>query len=227
MESILEISFRTSAGFLILLILTRLLGKKQLGQLTIFTYITAIAMGNIAGDMVIHRDIKLLDGVVGLILWAVLTFLVEYLSLKSSKARVLLDGEPSIVIKKGEIMQKELASQRLNMDDLTMLLRINNVFSIAEVDYAILEPNGQLSILKKPEHNLVTKNDMKVLINTQKYLPAELIVDGKLVDKNMKEYNLNRGWLDKELIKVGINSINQVFFAELQSDGSLYISKRK
>jgi len=227
MESILEVTLRTAVGFLVLLILTRLLGKKQLGQLTIFTYITAIAMGNIAGDMVIHRDIKLVDGVVGLTLWAALTFLVEYMSLKSSKARVLLDGEPSIVIKKGEIMQKELAAQRLNMDDLTMLLRINSVFSIKEVDYAILEPNGQLSILKKSEQASVTKSDMKILPEVRWYLPTEIIVDGKLVTKNMKEYDLDKSWLDNTLNTAGIKSIKEVFFAEIQSDGSLYISKKQ
>lgn len=157
MNSILEISFRTLLGFMILLILTRLLGKKQLGQLTIFTYITAIAMGNIAGDMVVHKDTELIEGVTGLVLWALLTFIVEYFSLKSSKARVLLDGEPTIVIKKGVLMQKELAALRMNLDDLSMLLRINNVFSIKEVDYAILEPNGQLSVLKKLEHSRLQK----------------------------------------------------------------------
>ncbi|MGI5997727.1 MAG: DUF421 domain-containing protein [Lutispora sp.] len=92
MNTILETSLRTIIGFTVLLILTRLLGKKQLGQLTIFTYITGIAMGNIAGDMVVHRDIKLIDGIAGLVMWAILTFIVELISLKSSKARVLLDG---------------------------------------------------------------------------------------------------------------------------------------
>ena len=227
MANVLEVSLRTLLGFLILLILTRLLGKKQLGQLTIFTYITAIAMGNIAGDMVVHKDIKIIDGVVGLILWAGFTFLVEYISLKSARARVLLDGEPTIVIKKGELMQKELAALRFNMDDLSMLLRIHNVFSIRDGDYAILEPNGQLSVLKKPEYALVTKSDIKIQTDTSKYLPSEIIVDGKLVDKNMKAFNLNKNWLDYELKKAGISSIQEVFFAELQNDGSLYISKKQ
>lgn len=227
MANILEVSFRTLIGFLILLILTRLLGKKQLGQLTIFTYITAIAMGNIAGDMVVHRDIKLIEGVIGLTLWAGLTFIIEYISLKSSKARVLLDGEPTIVIKKGELMQKELAALRLNMDDLSMLLRINNVFSIKDVDYAILEPNGQLSVLKKPEHASVTVSDLKIPPGTNKYLPTEIIVDGKLVDKNINELNVDKNWLANELKKAGIQSFKDVFFAELQSDGSLYVKKKQ
>lgn len=226
MQTIIETSVRTILGFTVLLTLTRLLGVKQLGQLTIFTYITGIAMGNIAGDMVVHRDIKLVDGISGLIVWAVMTFIVEYISLKSSKARVLLDGEPTIVIKKGVIMQKELASQRLNMDDLSMLLRLNSIFSIQDVDYAILEPNGQLSVLKKPHLESLIKKDMNIQTNDRKYLPTELIVDGKLVSKNLKEYNFDESWLSAQLKQAGLSSIDEVFFAELQMDGSLYINKK-
>lgn len=226
MLTILETLLRTLLGFSILLILTRLLGKKQLGNITFFTYITSIAMGNIAGDLVVDKDIKLVDGMLGLIMWAAFTFLIEFISLKSSKARVLLDGEPAIVIKKGAIMQKELAAQRLNIDDLTMLLRINNVFSIQDVDYAILEPNGQLSILKKTETEPVTKKDMHIKPENRLYLPTEIIVNGKLVQKNLKELNLNNEWVNQQIMQAGINSVEEVFFAELQSNGSLYISKK-
>ena len=226
MHTILEPSLRTIIGFSVLLILTRLLGKKQLGQLTFFTYITGIAMGNIAGDMVVHRDIKLIDGVSGLIAWAFFVFIAELISLKSSKARVLLDGEPSILIKKGAIMQKELASQRLNMDDLTMLLRANNIFSVQDVDYAILEPNGQLSVLKKSVLEAVTKKDLQLQPETRIYLPTEIIVDGKVVQRNLKELNLDNKWVHQQISKAGIASVEEVFFAELQSDGSLHISKK-
>lgn len=226
MHSILETSLRTLVGFIILLLLTLLLGKKQLGQLTIFTYITGIALGNMAGDMVVHRDIKLIDGVAGLVVWALLTFTVELISLKSSKARVFLDGEPSIVIKKGIIMQKELAKNRLNMDDLTMLLRIHNIFSIQDVDYAILEPNGQLSVLKIPILESVTRKDMQIQPDNRNYLPTEIIVDGKLVSKNLKELGLTNEWLTQQLKQAGLNSMNDVFFAELQNDGSLHIDKK-
>lgn len=227
MNTIFETSLRTILGFSVLLVLTRLLGKKQLGQLTFFTYITGIAMGNIAGDMVVHRDIKLIDGVSGLIIWAFATYLMEIASLKSSKARVLLDGEPTIIIKKGVIMQKALASQRLNMDDLTMLLRTNNVFSVRDVDYAILEPNGLLSVLKKPGLDGVSKKDMQIEPEVRSYIPTEIIVDGKLVQKNLKELNLGNEWLSQQLQAANVDSVKDVFFAELQSDGSLYISKKE
>lgn len=226
MNSVLETSFRTIVGFFVLLLLTRILGKKQMGQLTIFTYITGIALGNIAGDMVVHKDISLIDGVTGLAFWAILTLLVEYISLKSSKARVLLDGEPTIVIKKGEIIYDKLSSQRLNIDDLTMLLRTNNIFSVVDVEYAVLEPNGQLSILKKSDKEQVTKKDLNLPSDKILYIPTEIIVDGKLVDTNLLETGQTYEWLDQQLKQAGISSINQVLYAELQGDGSLYISKK-
>lgn len=227
MSSILETSFRAMIGFVVLLILIRIIGKKQMGQLTIFTYITGIALGNIAGEMVIHKETPIIDGITGLLVWTILMIIVEYASLKLSKVRVLLDGEPTIVIKKGEINQEKLTAQRLNMDDLTMLLRTNNVFSIADVEYAILEPNGQLSVMKKPDKEQVIRKDLNIQKSSDLYLPTEIIVDGSLVEKNLLETGLDKSWVDKQLKRAGINSIKNVFYAELQGDGSLYISKKK
>lgn len=226
METVWQTSLRTLIGFFILLLLTRVLGKKQLSQMTIFTYITGIALGNIAGDMVVHRDIKLIDGVTGLILWALLTLGIEQLSLKSSKARVLLDGEPTIVIKNGKILEKAMASSKLNMDDLSMLLRDKNVFSVREVEYAILEPNGKISVLKKQEEENVTKKDLQIPLNQRLYIPTELVVDGKIVTRNLKELSLSQDWLENQLKLSGVQSVEEVFFAELQSDGSVYVDKK-
>jgi uncharacterized membrane protein YcaP (DUF421 family) len=118
-------------------------------------------MGNIAGDTAIHKDITIAEGVVGLILWAFFSFLLEYVSIKSSKLRVILDGEPTIVIKKGKILEHAMAKQRLNIDDLTMLLRTKDIFSIKDIEYAILEPNGEISILRKSDIAPVTKKDIQ------------------------------------------------------------------
>ncbi|MCX7569296.1 DUF421 domain-containing protein [Tumebacillus sp. DT12] len=217
MESVLVTSLRTLVGFVVLLMLTRILGKKQISQMTFFTYITGIALGNIAGDMVVHRDITVLDGVTGMVLWAVLTLVVEFASLKSSKARVLLDGEPTIVIKEGRVLERAMASNRLNMDDLSMLLRNKDVFSVGEVDYAILEPNGELSVLKK----------VKPPQNRRRFLPTELIVDGQLVERNLAKLHRTREWLESKLRQEGVESLEDVFFVELQEDGSLYVDRRE
>lgn len=226
MDTVWHVSLRTLLGFFILLLLTRFLGKKQLSHMTLFTYITGIALGNIAGEMVLNREIKVIEGITGLMIWSLLTFGVEYLSLKSSKVRVLLDGEPTIVIKNGKILEKAMASSKLNMDDLSMLLRDKNVFSVREVDYAILEPNGKLSVLKKQEEENVTKKDLQIPLKQRLYLPSELIVDGKIVKKNLIELKLKQDWLEQQIKISGVHSIGEVFFAELQSDGSVYVDQK-
>ena len=152
-------------------------------------------------------------------------FIIEYVSLKSGKIRNILDGEPTIVIKKGLIQKDSLKKMRLNIDDLTMLLRTNNVFSILDVEYAILEPNGDLSVLNKEAKQLVTKKDMNIELNTEKHIPSEIIVDGKIVYKNLEELGKTKEWINNELKNNKIDSIKDVFYAELQENGQLYIQK--
>jgi len=221
----LDTALRTLLGFFLLLALTRLLGKKQLSQLTVFTYITGIALGNMAGEMVIHRDVPILNGVVSLVLWCALAIAVELISLKSAKARVLLDDEPAIVVKKGQIIEKALKKQRLNLDDLSMQLRMNQVFSILDVEYAILEPNGALTVLKKSAKDAVTKGDMQIPPEPAA-LPSEIIADGKVVRKNLPELGYTRQKLEDELRGQGIGGVKDVLYAELQRDGTLYAQKR-
>ncbi|ANE47899.1 membrane protein [Paenibacillus swuensis] len=225
MDTLLETTLKTLLGFAVLLLLTRILGKKQLSQMTFFTYITGIALGGIAGDVVVHHDIKLLDGLLALTLWSFLSLVVEWISMKSSKARILLDGEPTIVIKRGRIVQQAMKDNKLNMDDLSMLLRLNGVFSVSEVHYAILEPNGQLSVLQKPPYRTPTRQDLDVPAGSTRYMPTELIVDGAIVERNLRELGLDKTWLLYELQKQGITDERQVFFAELQEDGGIFIDK--
>jgi len=220
-----DTAIRTFLGFFILLALTRLLGKKQLSQLTIFTYITGIALGSMAGEMVIHSDVKIMNGVIGMALWCALVLLIEFVSLKSARARVLMDGEPAIVIKRGQIIEKALKKQRLNLDDLSMQLRLSQVFSILDVEYAILEPNGELTVMKKPGKDPVTKNDMQIAPQPAG-MPSEIIADGKVVKKNLPELGYTRLELENELRKQGVTDMKAVLYAELQQDRSLHIQKK-
>ncbi|MGE5704515.1 MAG: DUF421 domain-containing protein [Clostridia bacterium] len=222
----LEMITRATVTFLVLMVLTRLLGKKQISQLTFFNYVAGITMGSIAGEISGQSQTPFFNGLISLIWWFLLTILVGFISLKSRKGRVLIDGEPSIVIKKGKILEQVLADARLNMDDLSMLLREKDIFAVNEVEYAILEPNGQLSVLKKPEYESVAKQDLHIAVSPILYLPAEVIVDGKIVYKNLRELNLTQAWLGNELQKAGITSPDEVFYAEIQTDGTLHIDKR-
>ncbi|WP_244985926.1 DUF421 domain-containing protein [Anaerosalibacter bizertensis] len=212
-----KIILKTTLTFITLLILTRMLGKKQLSELTFFNYITGVTIGSLAANTIVNTSSQYLNEMIKLIWWILLTIFVTLISLKSSRVRVLLEGEPIMVIKNGKIVEEALKSTKINLDDLSMLLRSKDIFSITEVDYAILESNGELSILKKQE-NQKTQNRL--------YMPIEIIIDGNLVYKNLKELNIDKTWIYKELKNQGINSIEEVLYGEIQEDGSLYIDKK-
>lgn len=152
-----------------------------------------------------------------------LTILLGLASLKSRTLRVLFDVQPTIVIKKGKIQRKALNSLKLNLDELLMLIRTKNVFNIKDIDYAILETNGELTILKEESMKQVTKKDMNIKMNKDNYINCAIILDGLLIKENLKESNIDYSWVIKELNKHGINDFKNVFYAEIQDDGKLFI----
>lgn len=221
----LEMILRATGAFIVLLIMTRLMGRKQLSQLTFFNYITGIALGTIAASMASETNVNYLNGLTSLIWWSFLTILVGYIGLKSSKARVIMDGQPAVVIKQGKVLENELGKLRLDMDDLTMLLREQKIFSIKDVENAVFESNGKLSIMLKEEKKPVTKQDQNIFTVKPKYIPMELIVDGKIVEKNLKEAGVSLDWITNQLSSQNLN-LEEVFYVELQKDGTLYVDKR-
>lgn len=155
--TVLDIMIRTLVSFFALLFLTRMMGKKQMSQLTFFNYVTGITIGSVTGMLTLDRRIPYMDGLVAVVGWSLLTIMAAWFSLKSPRARIWIDGEPTILIKDGQVLEKALAGLRLNMDDLSMLLRNKNIFSLDEVETAVLEPNGHLSVTKQPEKRSPTK----------------------------------------------------------------------
>ncbi|MBG9456199.1 membrane protein [Lysinibacillus sphaericus] len=221
----LQVVVQTVITFFALLTLTRFLGKKQLSHLTFFNYVTGITIGSIAANMVILKTIVFIKFLISLIVWCALTTLISYIALKSGKARTILDGQPTIFIKKGKIDKEALANTKINLDDLTMMIRQYQVFSITEIDYAILEPNGMLSILKKPEFQSTQKTDLNIYPSAPAFIPIEIITDGKLLPRNLLEVGKSREWLDNELKKANVKTIQEVLYAEIQPDGNLFIQK--
>ncbi|MFC4353758.1 YetF domain-containing protein [Chryseomicrobium palamuruense] len=219
----LEMILRTIVTFTVLLLLTRFLGKEQLSQLTMFNYITGITIGSIAADIAGQEETPFIDGMISLIMWTLLTLLVSWISLKSMRAKTLIDDEPSVVIRKGKILQRELKSSRLPVEDLKMLLRLQGIFSITEVEHAILETNGELSVYKKAANQPATKKDMQVSAKPPHYIPTQIITDGVIIERNLKELGLTSEWLQTELKKAGYRDASQIFYAELQENGKLYI----
>ncbi|MEN6390706.1 MAG: DUF421 domain-containing protein [Syntrophomonas sp.] len=224
--SIWLIISRSIIAFLALLLLTSLMGKRQIGQFSFFNYAAGITLGSIAAAISVDEALTVGEGLSVLAIWGLLAFGLAYLVIYFRPGRKLLLGEPSIVIRNGRIEQQALARLRLNLDDLGMLLRREKIFDITDVEYAIFETDGQLSVLKKPELNNVTRRDLDIPAPALKYLPAELIVDGRVIEKNLKEVNLNRGWLEEHVKAQGYKSPDDIFYGELLSDGSVFLHPR-
>ena len=225
---IAELIFRLVIAFATLIILTRLIGRKEISQMTFFNFVSAISIGTLGASLAIDSTISITNGLLALVAWSVFTIFMSYLDIKSPKFRVAVEGEPIILIKKGQIMEDELRKVRLDIDALNSLLRKKNVFSVTDVDYAIFETDGSLSIMKKEAKQTLTKSDIHIdQTNVSIFpIPTSVISDGEIKQDNLKMLNLDRQWLEQQLKLSGVDSISDVFYAEVQKDGTLYIDCR-
>jgi len=222
----LEILLRGLGAFLMVLIITRIVGKTQVGQLTVSDFINAIVIGSIAAAMVTDLRESVRYYAFGLALFGLLTVGAEYLAMKSRPARKLIEGEPTILIHNGKILEDNMKKLLYHLDDLMMQLREKNVFNIADVEYAIAEPNGALSVLLKTQKRPLTPQDLQ-LPTKYEGVPSELVVDGVVIQQNLKQNNLTEEWLYRELEKQGIKSVKEVAYASLDTNGNLYVDKRQ
>lgn len=221
----LQVTLRTVLAFVAVLLATRILDKEQVGELTFYEYITGITIGSLAADMATITTISPWVILTSLLIFTALAFLAGVVSLKSRAARKLLEGEPTVVIQNGRILAKNMARCRYNIDDLLLQLRTKGVFNIADVEFAVLESNGQLSVLPKSQKRPATREDMRIPSGYEG-LSSELIVDGEVIYQNLQQNNLDEAWLIHELARQGINSPKQIVLASLDTQGNLYIDKR-
>lgn len=222
-----EMIARTTGSFFAILFLARVIGKKQLSQLTFFHYITGITLGSIAGEISAQVETPFWDGVVALIWWSALTIIISFLSIKFEKLRVLFDDKPSIIIQKGAMIPQNIKKARLSNDEVLMLLREQNIFSVSDVEYAIFETNGQLTVMKKTAISNATKQDVKANITPPQNIPTQVINDGKVIIPNLLQLNLTEEWLQKKLKRKNVMNVEDVYFAQVLEDGSLYISLKE
>lgn len=226
--NILELVLRIGIGFTVLLSMARWAGRKEISQMTFFNLVSAIAFGSIAAALVVNPSVSILNGIIALLGWAAFTVLTDQIHIKSKIARKLLMGDPVIVIKKGRIMEDALRQTRLDTDSLKAMLREKSIFSMSDVDYAIFETDGKLSVMKKEPKQTVTKSDLKIAMLQGNFVPlsTELVADGRVNLRNLDKMNKDQTWLNDQLEKAGVQSVDEVFYAEVQTDGNLYIDKR-
>lgn len=226
MDEIIVTIVRSIIAFLTLLLFTRILGKQQVGQLSAFEYVAGITIGSIAGSLSIDLTTKPLPQFVGLATWVILVFGLQVVAIKHRWFSKVINDQPTIVIQNGKILEQNLKKIRYRYDDLMSHLRSKNIFDITQVEYALLEENGQLTVLKKAEYEPATLSDLK--IKTAKTgLASEVIIDGIIFEQNLENHNRNEKWLFKQLHKKGINNLKEVSYAVILPNGELYIDKFK
>jgi uncharacterized membrane protein YcaP (DUF421 family) len=219
-EKVLQTAVCSVISIAALFILTRLMGKKQMAQLTFFDYVIGISIGSIAAEYAIDRSVSTAEGLVALSVFTGVSLLMAMVSIKSYTGRKLLDGTPLILIENGKIIENELKKARLTVNDLLEECRQKDVFNIAEIEFAILETSGRLSVLLKSQNQPLTPKDMN-MGTEYKGLCANVIIDGNIIPEHLRAVNLDENWLASELAKHNITDYKDILLAFVDSLGNL------
>lgn len=215
------ILFRTIILYLLVVISMRLMGKKQIGEMEPFELAIAIMISELASLPMQDTRVSITHGVIPIITLLMLQTLMGLFQLKSEKIRLLFNGKPSVLIEKGKLNLKELKNEKFNINDLLEELRMQGYYNLTDVEYAILETSGQISIIPKTEVSNVTKGDLKIK-STQDTLPITLVLDGKINLKNLIKADKTEDWLYNMLKKNSISSTKDILIALLDSKGKFY-----
>lgn len=209
------IIFRTLFIYFLIMVIFRMMGKREIGKLSIIDFVVSIMIAELAVISIEDPKIPMLNSLVSIFVLLGIQLLLALISLKSRRMREIVDGKPSLIIREGEVDENEMKKQRYNFDDLLTQLRENNIKSLNEVEFGILETTGKLSVIKKNEDSNRTPFQM--------ILP--LILDGKILEDNLEKMDKTSFWLRQELKKVGFKDIKSISFCTLNDDGSLYVDE--
>jgi len=209
MEEYVSIIFRTLALYAVILTIFRVMGKREIGELSLLDLVVFMMIAEMAAIAIEKTDDPLIKSLVPMLLLVGVQYFLAFISLKSKRFRLLVDGKPSIIINKGKIDEKEMRKQRYNFDDLLLQLREGGVSDIEDVDYAILETSGKLSIFKRGE---------------KANLALTLIIDGAVQNENLNEIGKSKSWLYDQLTKKGYPDIDQISFCNYnQNKNKFYV----
>ncbi|WP_261853992.1 DUF421 domain-containing protein [Clostridium folliculivorans] len=221
----LIVLIRTVILYSVVVLVMRLMGKRQIGELQPYEFVITMMISDLAALPMQDTRLPLLLGVIPIITLLMLKTLLSEIQLKSKIARKVIDGTPCVLIKEGKVNFKSLISQRINIDDLMEELRLSGYFNIKDIQYAILENNGQVSVIPKKALSPATKEDVKVDGEEDK-LPFVLVINGKLDKKALQRANKDFSWLDKMLKKNNVEDIKNVYIAMIDSNSQFFLQKK-
>jgi len=204
-----------------LFFMTKILGKKQISEISFFEYVSGITIGSIAGEVIMGLESNIGHGILAIGIFGIITVLMDYLSLKSKNVRDFIEGKGTILIKEGKILEDNLKNEKYTTDELSSMLRTKNVFNFADVEFAVLEPTGDLSVLLKRENRPLTPKDLNMNMPKDK-VPQTVIMDGNIMNDPLAASGKTRDWLQNELEKIGV-TLENVFYGQVDSYGELHV----
>ncbi|HLR70341.1 MAG TPA: DUF421 domain-containing protein [Pseudogracilibacillus sp.] len=222
MDNMLTMLYESLFGIIALFILTKVLGKTQISQLTPFDFIAAVVIGELVGNALFDKKAGILDIGYVILIWGVLLFTIEKIAQKFKGSRFILEGKPALVIHRGELIYEEMRKNKIDINELQQLLRMKDIFAIQEVEYAVLETNGEISVVKKSEYQTPTKKDLNVA-PSEPQIAMTVIMDGEMIKDNMDEVNITEEWLLEELKRQNYFDVKEVFYAEYLKDKKLFV----
>ncbi len=208
--------------YICVLIVIRLMGKRQIGEMQPFEFVITLIIADLACIPMAELSVPLAHGIVPIISLLILHFVICVLARKFMIARYLLTGKPVIVVSPKGINYKELKELNMTLDDLLELMRGCEVFNFDDIAYAIIETNGNLCVLKKSECENVTREDLKVKVS-QSALPVNVIMDGVAMKENIKITGIDDGFINKCLLRANLKSIKEVLIMTLDNNGEVFI----
>jgi uncharacterized membrane protein YcaP (DUF421 family) len=222
---LLIVFIRALLLYITVVVVMRIMGKRQIGQLQPFELVIVVLIAELAGVPIGDTNLPLFNGIVGILTLMLSQLILSYITLKSNKARRIVCGTPAILIDKGRIMEDEMRRSRYNINDLIEQLRLKDFPNIADVEYAILETDGQLSIIPKTQKQPVTIGDLNIPAEYQG-LPLTLVIDGHVITDNLNKIQKDRQWLLNQVQSAGCSSLDSVLLASIDSSGRLFIQTK-
>ena len=219
LKELLIVTYRSILSLAALFLVTKMLGKKQVSQLSLFDYVIGISIGNFAAEMTINLESATMNGILAVFIFGVVAYLISVLTMKSIKLRRFFMSTPTTLIENGEILIEGLKKVKFDINDLLEVCRIKGYFDIDEIEYALMEANGDISILPKEKYRTVNLDDLNIQ-KTQKGLCANVIIDGKIMDDNLNKINKSLNWLQNQIKNY---DLSKILLATVDNHGKLRI----
>lgn len=219
------VASRALFSLVTLFFITKIIGKKQVSELSLFDYVISISIGNFAAEMSMNLDSQVMNGFISVIIFGVIAALVAILTMKSILLRRFFMGTPTLIIENGKFIYKNLKRVKMDLNDFLETARIAGYFDISNIKYALMEANGKVSFLPKEEYIPLNVKDMN-LKPTKQGLCANVVIDGKVMENNLKVINKDEDWLMKQLKLKGYDDLEKILLVTLDVNEKLCVFEK-